>query len=393
MRPIACVLVPHWAFAVEAHRSPVLRGRPVLVVRREGTRPVVLDSSPTLGVPPGTPLQTAYARCKDAVLVEADPTAYEDAWNAVLDSLEQRSPVVECAGHGRAYVDLTGLDDLYGGSARVASAVVDAVPAQYGARVGVALGKFPAYVAAQQAKPGEARRTPDDVRGYLAPVSIDLLPVSWEMRDRLHQFGLDRLGDIAARPFGPFQAQFGPDGALAWRLSRGEDDRRIVPRHHDTAITERWDFEEPTTATGTVLLAADVLLDRAYRHPELRGRAARAIDLNGDVLGAGVWHRRMTARGPYGTKDVARDAVKSALATLALPGPLTGLSFTLTGLVAAPGKQLSMFSDVRARDQLGEAVEQLSAHLGHTAPIYRYQELEPWSRIPERRVVMVPFAP
>ncbi|MSQ13668.1 MAG: hypothetical protein EXR47_06010 [Dehalococcoidia bacterium] len=393
MAAIACVHVSHFPYVVEAARDPALRGRRVLITRREGTRPVVLDCSLSAEVSTGTPLQTAHARYKDAVLLEADQPLYEEAWNAVLDSLEQRSPVVESAGHGRAYVDLTGLDDLYGSSARTARAVVDAVPAQYGARVGVALGKFPANVAAQQAKPGEVRRTPDDVRGYLAPVSIDLLPVPWEMRDRLHQFGLYRLGDIAARPFGPFQAQFGRDGALAWRLSRGMDDRPVVPRTHDMTITERWDFEEPTTATGTMLLATDVLLERAYRRPELRGRAARAIDINGDVLGTGMWHRRMTARGPYGTKDVARDAVKSALSTLALPGPLTGLAFTLTGLVAAPGKQLSMLTDVRARDQLREAVEQLSAHLGYTAPIYRFQELEPWSRIPERRAVMVPFAP
>jgi len=391
MRPIACVLVPHWAYAVEAVRDPALRGRPVLIVKRDGTRPVVLDSSPAADVSPGMPLQTAYARGKNAVLVEARPSAYEDAWSAVLDALEQRSPVIEDAGQGCAYVDLTGLDGLHGGSARVARAVLDAVPRQYGASLGVGLGKFPAYVAAQSAGAGEARQVPNDTRGWLTFVSVDLLSVPWEVRDRLHQFGLHRLGDIAVRPLGPFQAQFGPDGALAWRLARGEDSRPVVPRTHETTITERAAFDEPTTALGTVLLVADVLLDRVYRHAELRGRAARAIDLNGDVLGAGLWRRRRTVGGPYGTRDTARAAVKSALDNLTLPGPLTGLAITLTGLVAAPGKQLSMFSDVRANEQLHEAVEQLSAHFGYPAPIYRIRELEPWSRIPERRYAMVPF--
>ncbi|MSQ40952.1 MAG: DNA polymerase Y family protein, partial [Dehalococcoidia bacterium] len=127
---VACVLIPHFAVQVELRRHPHLLDRPVLIVRRQGTRPVVLDAPPSAGIPPGTPLQTAQARCKDAVLVEADPSAYEEAWKAVLNSLEQRSPIVEDAGLGCAYIDLAGLDALYGGSARAASAVLGAAPLQ-----------------------------------------------------------------------------------------------------------------------------------------------------------------------------------------------------------------------------------------------------------------------
>ncbi len=390
---VACVLIPHFAVQVELRRRPRLLDRPVLIARRQGTRPVVLDASPSAGIAPGTPLEAAHAQCKDAALVEADPSAYGEAWNAVLDSLEQRSPIVENAGLGCAYVDLTGLDALYGGSARVASAVLGAVPLPYGARLGAGLGKFPAYVAAQQANTGQARLVPEDVQGYLAPVSVDLLPIPWEVQARLHQFGLHTLGDLAARPLGPLQAQFGRDGALAWQLAQGRDSRLLLPRPHTATVMERLDFSEPTTSVGTVLLAVDLLLGRAYRQAGLQGKAARVLELTADLLGAGVWHRRLTGREPYGDKASALYAVKAALDGLTLPCPVTGLAIELAGLVGATGKQASLFTEVRAKEQLAESLRQLSARLGAPTPIYRYQEVEPWSRIPERRGVLVPFGP
>jgi len=388
----ACVFVPGFPFQVEAHRSPQLRDRSVLIVRRQGARPVVLDSSPSADIPPGTPLPSAQARCKDAVLLEADPPAYEEAWNAVLDRLERCSPVVENTEIGTAFLDLTGLDALYGTSEAMATAMLSAVPAYYGARLGMGIGKFPAQVAAYQASPGQARLVPDDTQCYLAPMPVDMLPVSWAVRVQLHQYGLHTLGDLAERPIGPLQAQFGKDGALAWQLARGQDARPIVPRPHDATIVERLEFQEATTSVGAIVLAANLLLGKAFSQAKVLGRAARAVEITADLLGAGVWHRRLTGREPYCDKASALSAIKAVLDGLIISSPVTGVAIELAGLVGVAGKQSRLFNDVRAQQQLGESIRQLSARLGTPAPVFRYQEMEPWSRIPERRGVLVPFA-
>jgi hypothetical protein len=38
-------------------------------------------------------------------------------------------------------------------------------------------------------------------------------------------------------------------------------------------------------------------------------------------------------------------------------------------------------------------LRQLGARLGVQPPIYHVREVEPWSRLPERRQALVPFSP
>ena len=78
---------------------------------------------------------------------------------------------------------------------------------------------------------------------------------------------------------------------------------------------------------------------------------------------------------------------------IALPAPLESLAITLSGITGDSGRQESLFSDVRRRAQLDDAVRQLRARLGRRPPIYRIREVEPWSRIPERRRALVAYEP
>ncbi len=202
-RLIACVLVTHLPIKVELRRYPGLRGRPVVITERYGSREMVLDSSPEArGVAAGMSLQEAVSRCKDAALLQADGPYYYEGFDALVRSLEQRSPLVEKAGLGCAYVGLDGLEAMYGGEARLIASLLQAIPHDFNPRIGVAGGKFPAYVAAVTSSGGRATKVPDDVAGFLKELSIDLLPLSWENKARLHRFGLHTLGQLAALSVG-----------------------------------------------------------------------------------------------------------------------------------------------------------------------------------------------
>ncbi len=144
---------------------------------------------------------------------------------------------MEDAGLGQAYVDIGGLEGLYGGRAALAKALLDAAPSIFGAKLGIAKAKFPAYVAAMSAAPGRAVAISEDVQEFLARFPVDVLPVSWRTRAALKGFGLHHLGQVAAIPVGPLQAQFGKDGEVAWKLARGIDDRPLLPRITEEVIT------------------------------------------------------------------------------------------------------------------------------------------------------------
>ena len=390
---IACVLVAHLPLKIELLRQPALRGKAVLIVEQSGSKKVVIDqSSAAHDTVAGMPLEKALARCPHATLIEADTSLYRETWSRTLDSLEQRSPIVEDADLGLAYVDLRGLEELYGGEANLLKAVVDAVPQIYSTQVGVGDGKFPAYAAALQAGSHRALRIAEDAAAFLAPLPVIHLPTSWKIKERFLDFGLDLIGSIARLPFNAMQGEFGREGARLWRLANGRDDESLVSRAHEETFACEVAFASPTVSLPTIIVALESLLRRAFVD-KLRGRFARVAFVEGRVDDGSTWSKRIGFREPIGNRDRALFILRSRLENLTLPGPLETLSLTLSGITGEGGQQESLFPEVRHRARLDDAIRQLRARLGQRPPIYRVREVEPWSRIPERRRALVAYDP
>jgi DNA polymerase-4/protein ImuB len=338
------------------------------------------------------PLQEARARCKDAVLVEADTAYYQSIFGRILVRLGGVSPVVDAADLGCAYVGLDGLEDMYGGQARLINALLQSVPEHLEPRLGVSRGRFPAYLAATYAEPGGAYKTPAKLKDFLAPFPVDVLPVSWKVKAGLNSFGLDTLGQIASRPLGPIQAQFGTVGATVWHLAHGTDDTPLTPLRPEPEVSSSIVFPMPAATLEPLLTAIEVLLSRIFSKPEMRGRFARTAVLEGHILNRPSWQRRFIFKTPQGDKANAYSIIKGMLDNLSLPGPFEEVRLTLKDLTGEVGRQESLFQDVRRREQLRETIAQLMVSQGHN-PIYQVREMEPWSRIPERRRALVAFEP
>ena len=390
---VACVLVDHFPIKLEIQRDPGLARRRVIIFQRHGSQRSVLDTSPTIQqVRQHMPLQEALALCKDAVPLEADLPRYQQAFNALLLRLGDWSPIVEAAELGCAYVGLDGLEETYGSEERLIDALLGAVPRNLEPRLGVSGGKFPAYLAALRAEPGRAYKPPVDVRQFLAPFPVEVLPVPWNVKERLRSFRLDTLGKIADLPLGPLQAQFGSTGARLWSLAHGQDDTPLVAQQPEDEVTASTAFSVPTASLEPLLMAVDHLLARLFTQPGMRNRYARIAFLQGQVLDKPAWQRRVTFKVPVGDRSRAYFVLKAALTDVALPGPLEEISLTLKSLTGEAGRQESLFREVRRREQLRQTIAQIKAVQGRN-PIYQVREVEPWSRIPERRRALVTYEP
>lgn len=390
---VACVLIDHFPFRLELQRAPSLGTRPAIVFQEHGSQRIVLDSSPGLRqVQPGMRLQEALACCKEAVPIEADMPRYDRAFTYIIMRLGDWSPDVEAVGLGCAYVGLSGLEETYGTEERLIDALLQAVPHRLEPRLGVSAGKFPAYLAALKAEPGRAYRPPIEAHRFVAPFPVGVLPVPWEIKERLRSFGLDTLGKIASLPLGPLQAQFGSVGVRIWRLAQGQDGAPILPYQPEEEVNASLAFPAPAATVEPLLLAVDHLLRRLFGQPELRGRYARIALLEGLVVGKPAWQRRVVFKEPVGSRARAYAILKGALMDITLPGPLEEVRLRLQSLTGEAGRQESLFQEVRQRERLGEAVATLKASLGWN-PIYQVREVEPWSRIPERRRALVTYEP
>jgi nucleotidyltransferase/DNA polymerase involved in DNA repair len=265
---VACVLVTHLRAKVELRNQPHLADRPAVIVDRSKGRPLVVDTFPTaVGVSAGMTLEQALSQHPGTVVLEADEPSYQREFRRMLASLQSISDRVEGAELGTAYVRLDGLEGMYGGEARLVSALLHSVPEYLHPRVGLGEGKFPSFVAARVSRTQGATRVPSDAVSFLAPHSIGLLPLASHVKDKLHRFGLHTMGDVASMRVDLLTDQFGPGGMRAWSLSRGIDDTPLIPLKYEESIVESTSLPFSSTSMELLQTAVDALLKRAYSRP------------------------------------------------------------------------------------------------------------------------------
>jgi len=396
--PIACVFIPHFALRVALLERPELDGEPLILEPLPGTRANVADATPeaqTRGIRPGMSVREAIAICSEAVILTPNPVQEAAVAARLLSQLEGLSPLVEADATtpGCWYVDLRGLERHLGPPPVAAARLLAALPPALRPRAGVGPGKFVARVAAGHANPGEPYVVaPEHGAAFLARVAVRWLPLPAEDILRLEALGLRTLGELAALPAAKIAARFGPPGRHAWDLAHGRDTEPVRSRQREPSVTEWMDLPAPATSRETLLLALGQLVERAFRRPILRGRAVRQVRIRLRLEGGGSWAKTLTLRSPYTASDLIR-ALRLRLEALELPGPAEAVALDLGGLTNETGVQ-ERLPGLRARwaTPLVEATRQLKQRYGDS-PLYRIVEVEPWSRIPERRHALLSYDP
>jgi protein ImuB len=391
---IVCVLVPRFALlaAVEGRRESLLR--PVaLAPEPGGTQAIGEVSGPAeaFGVRGGMALSEALARCPELILVAPDADRTESAWEEVLGRLEGRGAAVESERPGEAFFDADGMKALWG---RHVEDVVRRTRGSLGvaARIGVAPTRFAAHAAAATARSragrGRAAIVPEGaVRPFLAPLGVRLLE-NHDLAAELERLGVRTLGELAALPSGAVADRFGKAGVRARRLAAGGD-RGLTPRTPPEEVSES--LELPEAASGEQLEhAMSLLIGRLLAHPARRGRSLRAVRVTARLAGSGGWRADVVLRRASAEPERLGLALMPKLGEL--PGPATRLGLRALAM-GPPGHDqptLSRSPGERRRARLGEAVRQARAAAGREA-VLRVLDVDPRSRVPERRAMLTPF--
>jgi nucleotidyltransferase/DNA polymerase involved in DNA repair len=393
---VACVWLPQLPLRVEVLRHPAWDGRPLVLGGGPGERKVVQLCSPEAeraGVRPGLPLREVVPLCRDAIVLQPDPVRVAAVLEAVLAALQEVSPSVERAGD-LFFLALGGLERLHGGDlASLERAIRSAVPPLLRPRIGLADGKFAAAVAARTADPTGLRVVPPgQSASFLRALPIGYLPLDPAAFERLDRLGLRAIGDLAALPFAAVQAQFGRAGARAHRLAAGRDDEPIRPRPYSQSVRAAMRFDDPLASVDAVMAALDRLLLEVFDSPALRGRAARQARLQALLSDGTSWERIVTFKESVASREGARRGLRAKLELPSglPPAPIDELLLELTRLGGEAARQGNLFvARARQLGQIAEAVRQLRARYGRV-PLYHAVEVEPWSRIPERRWALAP---
>ncbi|MGI8551638.1 MAG: DNA polymerase Y family protein [Dehalococcoidia bacterium] len=400
---VLCVLVPHFRVAVEYQRRPHLQGQPLVIGGYPTERRPVLDRSEeasACGIHTGMSLRQAWSLCPEAVFLPADTCFYDQEFTRFLSLLDVFSPLIEAGIPGCAL--LSAGQTIEAGRHRVRKrsdavspqSVLEAVQDGMGiaVTVGIGEGRFVAQAAARLAERGCVRSVAAGEEAvFLGPLPLSLLPCSEEMQRRLQRFGLRTLAELAALPLGAVQAQFGPEGRRMWELAAGHDQQPLQPRVMAEYLSAEWHFEPAVIRSELLGLAAERRLDELLMVLERRYRETRRLTLSLTLENGDRWQRSWALQEPTHRRDVPLLLLRSTLREVHLSGPVEELRLVLSDLTGETGVQANLFSiKAQRRAGLSAMIEALTARAGRN-PIKQVAPLDPRSRIPERRHILVEY--
>ena len=393
---VVAVHVPRLPLLVALLRARKPLDAPVALGPAPGAPQVIGLCTPAAeeqGVRPGLRVGEALARCPRLDLVVPDPDAAAEALERILERLEDDGFAVEPIGPDGAAFDARGTLRMHGGMPAVLRRVRAALPVGADGRVGAAPSLFAALQAAREApRGGPLVVEAEGVAEFLGPLPVDRLPLAPDLVAALQDLGLRTMGQVADLPPAAALDRLGFPGLRAWRLARGEPGRAPRPRRPPTPLRAAFAFPEPVGSLPALEAAARLLLGELAGAARGRGAALRALALRARLADGGSWTRDVALR--EATADPDRLALAALPHLAAVTGPVTDLWIGGDASGRAAGHQLTAIPSPgeERRSRAREAVRQVRSAQGPEAML-RAVELEPWSRLPERRWALTPYEP
>ncbi len=422
----ACCWIPLFALRCETARRPELASLPLALLAPDDTRRLwqVAPLARRAGVKPGMTVSQAIGLCPALKLCEPDPVHYDEQFARLVAALVTVSPVVEPVELGRAYVGTDGLEWLYGSPQQIVKEI-QMLSAECGVRnaeckgkrreandpslkfrtphsafrIGWGRGKFVSWVAASRAKPGGSVIVrPGEERKFLASQRLAVLPLDPDTHRRLLQLGVKTLGALVALPEEAVVSQFGRAGRRLWRLAAGLVSEPVVGRVVPEPIVAALTFFTPVGNRDLLAHALDKLVDRALGDPRRSGWRVQVVRVHAELEHGASWLVAATLKDPAATRERIAAPLKTQLERSPPAGAVERLVVEFTAF--APGTaELQLFArDAGAaaragrRRALQSAAREIALRIRRPM-LYHVIEVQPWSRLPERRYALIDFEP
>lgn len=397
-RRLGYLWLPHLPIQAVWRRHPALRDMPVLIAP-PGGRAVVSAACPAClaaGVTPGMPLRTALELVPAATVLPPDPAGDAALLAQALALLEHWSEAIELDGQAGAWF-IPACRVHPTDERRLGAAITDSLAASCGltAQVGIASGKFPARVAAQQAPAGDAIIVaPEDTAAFLAPLPLSILPLAPQTVARLHLLGVRTIGDYARLPAAGLRRRFGTEAAIAHDLAHGLDSTPLAPRTSPPSLAAQRTFEPPIADRLIVHRTAAHLLDSLCRRLQTAGQTCRALCLSATLEDGRVVQRHASLQAPLHDLQRLAALLRSLVEALALPAPVGQVTVRLEALVPVQMAQLTLDAGAAAdrRSRARAAWTEVSRRYPHL-PRRVVPGATPQSLLEEQRLLLVPEVP
>lgn len=288
MRTIMHVDMDAFFAAVEILDHPEYAGRPLIIGgRKDSPRGVVSTASyeaRKFGVHSAMPIAKAAMLCPEGIFIPGRMGRYQDVSRQIHGIFPEFSPLVEPLSIDEAFLDMSGCEHFYPSLEDMGHRLKARIREQTGltASVGIAPNKFLAKLASDWKKPdGLLVLDPTDVQGFLRNLPVGKLwGVGKKSEAILHGLGLYQVSDILPHSLTWLQEKLGSAlGSQVYYLSRGIDDRPVVPETEAQSIGHEITFGEDQDSTSFLRQQLAQMSEKVGLRLRDKGLYARTVSI------------------------------------------------------------------------------------------------------------------
>ncbi len=397
---IVCLLLPYFAATVERMLAPALSPAPLILSEpfQHSARVFAISAEAARqGVRPGMSITQAHALCSQLQIIPAQPLKYQallDDIAALLTNFTSKVEPVLGAATALVYSDVgdfSGSDQLELAEQMNRQVVTELAltPA-----LGLALGKFPAYLAAASIGLNRVLLiAPGEEASFVAPLPVSYLPLERELARRFHLLGLRTLGQFAGLPAGVVLTQFGRYGHWLHQLAQGRDDRPVLSYQAQPTEQLAYAWEDPITDRTRLLPWGRVAAQELAGRLAGRGLAAQGLELTLHLEDGRQWAKPRALRQLIQTQEQLNRQVSDLLTYAQVSGGVVGLAVKLTGLTPVIPRQLDLFVNPTRLNQERQFEAALPGLIAQYGPevFYELSLINPLAPLPEDRFRLQPL--
>ena len=188
-----------------------------------------------------------------------------------MDILKRFAPVVEKYSIDEAFCDMTGTEGLYGDLVEFAHKIKDTIYNELGftVNVGVSTNKLLAKMASDFKKPNMVHTLfPEEIPEKLWPLPVnDLFFVGKSSYNKLHNLGINTIGELAKMDLNILKYHFGKQGETFYNFANGIaadilDIHEPQNKGYSNAITLPYDVTDKAAAHQVLLSLCEITSSR-----------------------------------------------------------------------------------------------------------------------------------
>lgn len=266
------------------------------------------------GIVTGEPVVYALKKCPGLVSVPPDHSYYHEKSRQLMEYLMMICPDIEQVSVDECYMDYTSVRRRYGAPEKAAHYIKDSIfdRFSYTVNIGVSDKKVLAKMASDFKKPNLVHTLyTEEIQEKMWPLPIsDLFMCGRRTAEKLKQFGIYTIGDLAMADPLLIDTHFKKHGRMLHRYANGEDDAvvNVTPSRAKgvgNSTTLSIDVKDRAGAEQVLFALARKVSERLKKARMRAGGVSVEIKYSSFQT---VSHQRMMDRSSSGAEEIYREA-------------------------------------------------------------------------------------